>query len=119
MQVTKDESEKNLKLEISRWENMFPNRFSSKELMLPLIKSFVINEKSYLNIFRNKQYTFDVSLKLNKTQIKKLFENLLQVQIIAVNTSRPPRSSRKQPRTYSLGYKPRYKRVTITLKNSF
>jgi large subunit ribosomal protein L23 len=45
----------------------------------------VITEKSYRLIEKN-QYTFDVDPRLTKPQIKKVFENLFQVNVLAVNT---------------------------------
>jgi len=85
---------------------------------LDLVKYPVITEKSYVALFKNSQYTFDVDLRLNKSQIKKLFENLFSVNVISVNTHIPPR---KKFRAGSVnkgnsGYKPRYKRAIITLK---
>ena len=43
---------------------------------IDLVKYPVITEKTYIALFKNRQYTFDVDVRLNKTQIKKLFENL-------------------------------------------
>jgi large subunit ribosomal protein L23 len=55
-----------------------------------------------------------VDLRLTKTQIKKLFENLFEVNVISINTHIPPR---KRVRSgASVGYKAQYKRVILTLK---
>ena len=82
-------------------------------MMIDLIKYPVLTEKS-VRLIENNQYTFDVDLKINKPQIKKLIEEFFQVKVLSVNTHRPPR--RKKRLGFSQGYKPRYKRVIITLK---
>ena len=53
--------------------------------MNDLVKYPVITEKSCRLIEKNK-YTFDIDLRLTKTQIKKMFEKLFNVKIIAINT---------------------------------
>nr|AYQ94808.1 ribosomal protein L23 [Follicularia botryoides] len=79
-----------------------------------LIKYPVITEKTYLALFKNRQYAFDVDLRLTKPQIKKLFEQLFDVNVIGVNTHRPARQTKRAGLTK--GYKSRYKRVILTLK---
>nr|WLG71272.1 ribosomal protein L23 [Chlorophyceae sp. KF-2023a] len=86
----------------------------SPQSLVSLIKYPVITEKSYISMFKNKQYTFDVDLRLTKSQIKKLFERIFSVNVLSVNTHIPPR---KRVRIgLSKGYKPRYKRAILTLK---
>ena len=46
--------------------------------------------------------------------IKKLFETLFGVNVIGINTHRPPR--KKVRAGLSNGYRPAYKRVILTLK---
>lgn len=101
-------------LENSKWADLMESKFSSSNLMVDLIKSPVITEKSYFALFKNKQYTFDVDLRLTKPQIKKLFEKLFEVNVIGINTHRPPR--KKVRLGVAQGYRPRYKRVILTLK---
>lgn len=72
--------------------------------MIDLVKYPVITEK-YCRLIENNQYTFDVDSKLTKTQIKKIFKDVFQVDVISVNTHRPPR----------LRFK---KRVIITIKSN-
>nr|YP_010564924.1 ribosomal protein L23 [Chlamydomonas chlamydogama]UZA61927.1 ribosomal protein L23 [Chlamydomonas chlamydogama] len=81
---------------------------------LDLIKYPVITEKTYLALYKNRQYTFDVDKRLNKSQIKTLFQNLFKINVIAVNTHIPPRKKIRVGMTQ--GYRPNYKRVIITVK---
>ena len=83
-------------------------------MIIDLVKYPVVTEKSLLGIM-NSQYTFDVDLKLNKSQIKKLIQDLFKVNVIAVNTHRPPK--KKKVLGASKGYRSSYKRVIITLKS--
>nr|UZA61464.1 ribosomal protein L23 [Hyalogonium fusiforme] len=87
--------------------------FSLKSL-IDLVKYPVITEKTYLALYENRQYTFDVDKRLTKTQIKNLFENLFNVNVIAVNTHIPPR--RKLRVGMAQGYRPSFKRAIITVK---
>jgi large subunit ribosomal protein L23 len=82
-------------------------------MMIDLVKYPVLTEKS-ARLIENNQYTFDVDLRLNKLQIKKLIEELFQVTVIAVNTHRPPR--KKKRLGVSQGFKTSYKRAIITIK---
>lgn len=82
--------------------------------MIDLVKYPVITEKSYIALYKNSQYTFDIDKRLTKTQIKKLFLSLFNVNVIAVNTHIPPR---KQIRVgMAQGFRPIYKRAIITLQ---
>jgi large subunit ribosomal protein L23 len=81
---------------------------------IDLIKYPVITQKTYIALAVNRQYTFDVDVRLTKTQIQKLFENLFEVNVISVNTHIPPR---KKIRVGAAnGFRPRYKRAILTLK---
>lgn len=100
--------------EYARWREFLKSNFSPDKKIADLIKYPVTTEKSYLAMFQNKQYTFDVDVRLTKPQIKKLFETLFGVNIIGMNTHRPPRQ--KVRTGMSTGYKPAYKRVIFTLK---
>jgi len=87
---------------------------NNTQTMIDLVKYPVITEKTYLSLYKNRQYTFDIDKRLTKTQIKKLFSNLFKVTVIAVNTHIPPR---KQIRVgVAQGFRPTYKRAIITLK---
>jgi large subunit ribosomal protein L23 len=82
--------------------------------MIDLVKYPVITEKTYLSLYKNRQYTFDIDKRLTKTQIKKLFASLFKVNVIAVNTHIPPR--KKISVGMAQGFRPTYKRAIITLK---
>ncbi len=100
--------------ELAHWRSVMKSHFSTENIVVDLIKYPVITEKSYIALFKNKQYTFDVDLRLTKPQIKALFKQLFNVEIIGMNTHRPPR--KKVRVGLAQGYKARYKRVIITLK---
>lgn len=91
---------------------MTPSNFISNTINL--VKYPVITEKTYIALFKSRQYTFDVDARLNKTQIKKLFENLFNVDVIGINTHIPPR--KKVRVGAAQGFRPRYKRAILTLK---
>nr|ANA56987.1 ribosomal protein L23 [Pyramimonas parkeae] len=80
--------------------------------MIDLVKSPVLTEKSAILLEKN-QYTFDVDLRLTKTKIKKLIQEVFDVKVLSVNTHRSPR--RKKRLGQYQGYKPRNKRVIVTL----
>ena len=82
--------------------------------MVDLIKYPVITQKTYIALFKNRQYTFDVDLRLTKPQIKKVFETLFNVDVISVNTHIPPRQKIRVG--LAQGYRPHYKRAIITIK---
>lgn len=100
--------------EFEQWRSTMKSKFAAADMMVDLIKYPVITEKTFVSVFKNRQYTFDVDLRLTKPQIKKLFEQLFGVIIIGINTHRPPRHTRRAGLTK--GYKSRYKRVILTLK---
>nr|AYQ94757.1 ribosomal protein L23 [Elakatothrix viridis] len=81
--------------------------------LFDLIKFPRITEKSTRNLLIKNQYTFDVDLRLTKTQIKQLFEALFNITIVSINTHRP---FKKKQRIGLQGFKSRYKRVILTLK---
>ena len=99
---------------LAKWRSMMNEHWSAVNMNLDLIKYPVITEKTYLSMFKNRQYTFDVSLNLTKPQIKKLFETLFSVNIVRINTLIPPKKSLRF--AMSSGFKPSYKRVILTLK---
>ena len=101
-------------INVTKWRSAMSANWSSIDMNFDLIKYPVITEKTYLSMFKNRQYTFDVSLNLTKPQIKMLFEKLFDVTVIGVNTHLPPRQRVRAG--MKAGYRPRYKRVILTLK---
>nr|YP_009329573.1 ribosomal protein L23 [Chlamydomonas leiostraca]APD80596.1 ribosomal protein L23 [Chlamydomonas leiostraca] len=107
-----------------KWEAVFakannsastgPKTTYSLQSMIDLVKYPVITEKTYLELYNKRQYTFDVDKRLTKTQIKKLVENLFNVTVLAVNTHIPPRKKLRVGMTQ--GFRPSFKRAIITLK---
>ena len=61
--------------------------------MVDLVKYPIITQKTYIALFKNRQYTFDVDIRLTKPQIKKLFETLFLVNVVRINTLIPPKQS--------------------------
>ena len=102
------------KQEWTRWRETIQSSFSAEKVKMNFIKSPVRTEKAYTAMFKNKQYTFDVDPRLTKSQMKKLFENMFNVNIVGISTHLPPR---KKVRVGTVqGFRPRYKRVIFTLK---
>ncbi len=89
---------------------------TSFKSMIDLVKRPVLTEKTALILNKNRQYTFDVDKRLTKTQIKKLFETLFEVNVVGINTHIPPRKTVRVG--LARGYRPLYKRVIITLKEN-
>nr|YP_009105605.1 ribosomal protein L23 [Xylochloris irregularis]AIT94335.1 ribosomal protein L23 [Xylochloris irregularis] len=83
-------------------------------MMIDLVKYLVITEKA-TRLLDNNQYTFEVDSKLTKPQIKKLISNIYEVDVIAVNTHRPPRKKKRVGLTE--GRKTSYKRAIVTLQS--
>lgn len=98
----------------STWEEVFNGSTASMAKLVDLVKYPVMNQKTMIALFRNAQYTFDVDVRLTKPQIKKLFETLFNVNVVSVNTHIPPR--KKIRVGMAQGFRPRYKRAIITLK---
>ena len=101
-----------------KWIELFENPSNNSQTqvssIIDLVKYPVITEKTYLSLYKNRQYTFDIDKRLTKIQIKKLFSALFNVNVVAVNTHIPPR---KQIRVgIAQGFRPTYKRAIITLK---
>ena len=96
------------------WKSTLETGFLPQKFMLHFIKQPVNTQKSFYAMSKNKQYTFDIDPRLTKSQVKKLFENLFEVNIIKIQTHLPPR--KKIRVGTSLGSTQRTKRVIFTLK---
>ncbi len=70
-------------------------------MIIELVKYPTLTEKS-VRLLDSNQYTFDVDVKLTKPQIKNLIEDAFQVNVIAVNTHRPPRKKKRLGYTQGL-----------------
>ena len=77
-----------------------------------IIKSPVLTEKSYDQI-PQKKYTFLVDVDANKTQIKMAIEEIFEVKVASVNTSRKMGKIKRQGRTQ--GRRPETKKAFVTL----
>ena len=82
-------------------------------MMIDLLKSYVITEKS-CNLWDYNKLTLLVDLRLSKPQIKILIEELMKVVVVSVNTLRPPRKRKRLG--LSQGFKTSYKKVIVTIK---
>ncbi|MCX7595717.1 MAG: 50S ribosomal protein L23 [Fischerella sp.] len=77
-----------------------------------LVRRPIVTEKATMLMEQNK-YTFEVSPKATKPEIKAAIENLFDIKVLQVNTTNPPRKKRRVGRF--VGYKPRYKRAVVTV----
>ncbi|AKG23510.1 50S ribosomal protein L23 [Calothrix sp. 336/3] len=77
-----------------------------------LVRRPIVTEKATMLMEQNK-YTFEVSPKATKPDIKAAIETLFDVKVVKVNTTQPPRKKRRVGRF--IGFKPQYKRAIITL----
>jgi large subunit ribosomal protein L23 len=77
-----------------------------------LIRRPIVTEKATLLLEQNK-YTFEVDRKATKPEIKTAVEMLFEVKVASVNTSNPPRKTRRVGKF--MGHRPLYKRAIVTL----
>lgn len=99
-----------------RRSTLNPILFIKSKIMIELFKNFVLTEKSVRLMEKYDQYTFDVDVKLTKPQIKKLSQEMFKVEVLSVNTHRPPRKKRRLG--ISQGYKPSRKRVILKVRKT-
>ncbi|MCY7393282.1 MAG: 50S ribosomal protein L23 [Leptolyngbyaceae cyanobacterium CAN_BIN12] len=85
--------------------------FNPRNLM-DLVRRPIITEKATL-LLENNQYTFEVSPRSTKPEIKAAIESLFEVKVVAISTINPPRKQRRVGKF--LGYRPIYKRAVVTL----
>lgn len=88
------------------------NNYNARNLA-DLVVRPIVTEKATLLMEDNK-YVFDVRVKATKPEIKAAIESLFDVNVIKVNTIRPPRKKKRVGKF--IGYKPLYKRAVVTLK---
>lgn len=83
---------------------------------LNLIKRAISTDKTVKLRTNYNQYTFDVAVQLTKQQIKTIFNNLYDVDIVSVNTYILPRKKKRSSFGLKYGYKSHYKRAIIKIK---
>jgi large subunit ribosomal protein L23 len=77
-----------------------------------LVRRPIVTEKATMLMEQNK-YTFEVTPKASKTQIKAAIEDLFEVKVVKINTTLPPRKKRRVGRF--IGFKPQYKKAIVTV----
>lgn len=86
-------------------------RFDPRNLP-DLVRRPILTEKATIMMEQNK-YTFEVTPKASKPQIRAAIEDLFQVKVVKVNTALPPR--RKKRVGKFIGFKPQYKKAIVTV----
>ncbi|MBP5977148.1 50S ribosomal protein L23 [Brasilonema bromeliae] len=86
-------------------------RFDPRNLP-DLVRRPILTEKATVLMEQNK-YTFEVTPKATKPQIRAAIEDLFEVKVEKVNTTRPPRKKKRVGKF--LGYKPQYKKAIVTV----
>lgn len=87
------------------------NNFDPRKLP-DLVRRPIVTEKATRLMEQNK-YTFEVTPKATKPEIKAAIEDLFQVKVVQVNTQHLPRQKRRVGRF--VGFKSHYKRAIVTL----
>jgi large subunit ribosomal protein L23 len=77
-----------------------------------LVRRPILTEKATVLMEQNK-YTFEVTPKATKPQIRAAIEDLFEVKVEKVNTAKPPRKKKRVGKF--LGYKPQYKKAIVTV----
>ncbi|MFS0784872.1 50S ribosomal protein L23 [Shouchella sp. 1P09AA] len=77
-----------------------------------IIKRPIITEKS-ADLMENKQYTFDVDVRANKSQIKDAIEEIFEVKVNSVNTVNYKGKSKRFGRF--TGFTPKRKKAVVQL----
>ncbi|MGD1951124.1 MAG: 50S ribosomal protein L23 [Leptolyngbyaceae cyanobacterium] len=88
-----------------------PKAIDPRELP-DIIRKPIITEKATLSL-ENNQYTFEVTPKSTKAEIRAAVEALFDVKVTGISTMNPPRKKKRLGRF--IGYKPTYKRAVVTL----
>ncbi|PPS45237.1 50S ribosomal protein L23 [Chroococcidiopsis sp. TS-821] len=77
-----------------------------------LVRRPILTEKATRLMEENK-FTFEVTPKATKPQIKAAIEDLFEVKVVQVNTQQQPRKQRRVGRF--VGFKPQYKKAIVTV----
>jgi large subunit ribosomal protein L23 len=86
--------------------------YSDQKTSIDLIKYPLLTEKSITLIEQN-QYSFAVDYRATKTSVKNAIENLFDVKVISVNTSRQAIKMRRVGKY--IGQKSQHKKAIVTL----
>lgn len=78
-----------------------------------IIRKPIVTEKS-TDLMADNKYTFEVDLRANKVQIKAAVEEIFDVEVQQVNTSRVKGKLRRMGRHE--GYTSEWKKAVVTLK---
>ncbi|MES1021385.1 50S ribosomal protein L23 [Gloeocapsa sp. BRSZ] len=77
-----------------------------------LVRRPILTEKATRLMEENK-FTFEVTPKATKPQIKAAIEDLFEVKVVQVNTQQQPRKQRRVGKF--IGFKPQYKKAIVTV----
>lgn len=77
-----------------------------------MVRRPIVTEKA-TRLLEDNKYTFEVSPKATKPEIKAAIESLFDVTVVRVNTAQLPRKKRRVGRF--MGYRSQYKRAIVTL----
>ncbi len=80
--------------------------------LVDLVRRPIVTEKATILMEQNK-YTFEVTPKATKPEIKAAIETLFDVKVVQVNTMHQPPKKRRVGRF--VGYKPHYKKAIVTV----
>ena len=76
----------------------------------------ILTEKT-IRLLEKNQYSFDVDVRSDKTEIKKWIESFFGVKVAGINSHRLPKKGKRIGAV--TGYTIRYKRMIITLKSGY
>nr|QUG10323.1 ribosomal protein L23 [Hymenophyllum barbatum] len=85
---------------------------------MDILKNQVLTEKTIRLLQRN-QYTFDVTIRSNKTEIKSWIEQFFNVRIKGMNSHRLPNKKKRRGKTFKYFGHSKNKRMIITLKKNY
>jgi large subunit ribosomal protein L23 len=88
------------------------NSLFSSHSNAQIIKYPIITDKA-TRLLENNQYSFVVDRYSDKITIKSAIEDLFNVKVIKINTSRLPRKKKRVGKY--LGWKPQHKKAVVTL----
>ena len=77
-----------------------------------IVRRPIVKEKA-TRLLEDNKYTFEVSPRATKPEIKAAIEDLFEVTVVRVNTVTPPRKKRRIGRF--MGHRSQYKRAVVTL----